>query len=72
MWFPIRLHQVIKQAVPLVDRYTELGKLRSRSDMDREYQRLLERDGSPITFLYQGGSDATSWLEFAMADLFKL
>ncbi|KAH8120174.1 hypothetical protein DFH11DRAFT_1558766 [Phellopilus nigrolimitatus] len=52
VWFPLRLHRIIKQAVPKVDRYTELGTRRSSSDMDREYQRLLERDRLPLAFLY--------------------
>lgn len=54
LWFPLRLRNVIAQALPRVDRYTELGKLRNRSDMDREYQRLLDRDRQPLTFLYRG------------------
>lgn len=41
---------------PKVDRYTELGTLRSQSDMDREYQRLLARDRNPLSFLYGGMS----------------
>jgi len=40
--------------VPVVDPYTELGILRSKSDMDREYQRLLARDHNPFAFLYRG------------------
>jgi hypothetical protein len=40
--------------MPIVDPYTELGKLRSTTDMDREYQRLLDRDRSPFVFLYKG------------------
>jgi hypothetical protein len=42
------------QAMPLVDPFTELGKPRSKSDMDREYQRLLARDRNPFAFLYKG------------------
>jgi len=40
--------------MPLVDPFTDLGKPRSNSDMDREYQRLLARDRNPFTFLYKG------------------
>jgi len=54
VWFPLRLRQVIMQAMPLVDPFTELGKPRSKSDMDREYQRLLARDPNPFAFLYKG------------------
>ncbi|THH11204.1 hypothetical protein EW145_g801 [Phellinidium pouzarii] len=52
IWFPLRLHKLIKQAVPVTDRFTELGVLRSNSDRDRKYQRLLQRDRHPIAFLY--------------------
>ena len=54
VWFPLRLRQAIMQAMPPVDPFTELGKLRSKSDMDREYQRLIARDRSPFAFLYKG------------------
>lgn len=54
IWFPLRLRRVISQAIPVVDKYTELGRLRSASDKDREYQRLLSRDRQPLTFLYDG------------------
>jgi hypothetical protein len=54
VWFPLRLHQIIQQSVPTVDPYTELGQPRSSSDMDREYERLLVRDRSPLSFLYKG------------------
>lgn len=42
------------ESVPLVDPYSELGKLRSKSELGREYQRLLERDKTSFSFLYQG------------------
>ncbi|KAI1797949.1 hypothetical protein LXA43DRAFT_982749 [Ganoderma leucocontextum] len=54
IWYPIHLHRTIKRVYPKVDRYTELGALRSQSDMDREYQRLLARDRNPLSFLYRG------------------
>ncbi|KZT02648.1 uncharacterized protein LAESUDRAFT_729889 [Laetiporus sulphureus 93-53] len=54
IWFPIYLYRATKQVVPVVDPYTELGVRRSRSDMDREYQRLLDRDRNPFSFLYNG------------------
>ncbi|KZT30532.1 hypothetical protein NEOLEDRAFT_1053472 [Neolentinus lepideus HHB14362 ss-1] len=52
--FPLALRRVIKQSVPIVDPYTELGRRRSQSEMDREYQRLLARDEGPFAFLYNG------------------
>ncbi len=54
IWFPIHLYKTIRRVTPKVDRYTELGKLRSRADKDREYQRLLDRDQNPLSFLYGG------------------
>lgn len=54
IWFPIHLHGVIKIVCPKVDMYSELGTRRSNSDMDREYQRLLNRDSNPLNFLYHG------------------
>ena len=56
VWFPIHLYKVIKLVYPKVDPYTELGTRRSTSDMDREYQRLLDRDTNPLQFLYHGRS----------------
>lgn len=56
MWFPLRLRQVILRSTPAVDRFNELGKLRTASDMDREYQRLIDRDRGPFAFLYKGSS----------------
>ncbi|KAH9936996.1 uncharacterized protein B0H18DRAFT_925256 [Fomitopsis serialis] len=54
IWFPIRLFHTIKKVVPVVDRFTELGAPRSNSDMNREYQRLLNRDKNSLNFLYSG------------------
>ncbi|KAJ7706220.1 hypothetical protein B0H17DRAFT_919193 [Mycena rosella] len=54
IWFPLALRQMIKQSVPLVDRYTELGRLRNSQEMDTEYHRLLSRDRNPFAFLYSG------------------
>jgi hypothetical protein len=53
VWFPIRLHKTLKLAVPQVDKYNEFGILRSRRDLDSEYQRLLDRDDGPFSFLYR-------------------
>ncbi|KAH9065948.1 hypothetical protein EDB87DRAFT_1554562 [Lactarius vividus] len=52
--YPFSLRMLIKQSVPTVDKFTELGKPRSTNDMNREYQRLLERDQNPLVFLYSG------------------
>ncbi|KAJ3557737.1 hypothetical protein NM688_g1304 [Phlebia brevispora] len=52
IWFPFHLRRVIAIVAPTVDEYTELGRRRSNDDMDREYQRLLDRDKNPLQFLY--------------------
>ncbi|KAL1720708.1 hypothetical protein EV715DRAFT_196531 [Schizophyllum commune] len=52
IWFPISLRRVIKQSVPKVDHYTELGRKRNSVEMDGEYRRLLARDNNPFAFLY--------------------
>lgn len=54
IWFPIALRRVIRQSVPKVDKFTELGRPRSKVDMDSEYHRLLQRDNNPFAFLYSG------------------
>ena len=54
LWFPIRLMQTIRQVLPRVDPFTELGRKRSNPEMELEYQRLLERDQNPLGFLYRG------------------
>jgi len=53
IWFPIRLMQIIRQSLPRVDPYTELGRKRNKPEMELEYQRLLERDQNPFGFLYK-------------------
>ncbi|KAJ7244762.1 hypothetical protein B0H12DRAFT_1211560 [Mycena haematopus] len=54
IWFPLALRKIIKQSVPDVDRYSELGRLRNSEEMDSEYHRLLDRDRNPFAFLYSG------------------
>lgn len=50
IWFPIRLWFVVSSQVPKVDNFTELGE--KRRDLKAEYNRLLERDQSPFSFIY--------------------
>lgn len=52
IWFPITLHRVIKESVPKIDPFTELGRRRNTIDLDNEYHRLLARDLNPFAFLY--------------------
>ncbi|KAJ3516260.1 hypothetical protein NLJ89_g1239 [Agrocybe chaxingu] len=54
LWFPIALRRVIKRSVPKVEKFTELGRRRSKADLDAEYHRLLGRDRNPFAFLYNG------------------
>ncbi|CAE6405463.1 unnamed protein product [Rhizoctonia solani] len=51
-WFPIRLGKTIRMSLPVVEPYDALGQRRSEEEMEHEYQRLLERDKSPFSFLY--------------------
>lgn len=54
IYFPIRLYVAIKHSLPVVERFSELGRHRTSSEMEREYQRLLIRDTNPLSFLYNG------------------
>ena len=55
-WYPVQLYRTIRLVTPRVDHYTELGKLRGQHEMNREYQRLLDRDTNPLNFMYNGES----------------
>ena len=57
VWFPIALRRVIRQSVPKLDKFTELGRPRSNIDLDGEYHRLLDRDRNPFAFLYKGAPE---------------
>lgn len=54
IWYPIAIARIIRQSVPKVDKFTELGRPRNQVEMNAEYQRLLNRDLSPFAFLYRG------------------
>ncbi|KAG8742758.1 hypothetical protein FRC10_000925 [Ceratobasidium sp. 414] len=51
-WFPIRLAKTINASLPVVEPYDSLGQRRSEHELEMEYQRLLKRDRSPFSFLY--------------------
>ena len=55
VWFPVHLRQTILAAAPKVDTYTELGTPSNNTELNREYQRVLDRDKNPLQFLYHGG-----------------
>ncbi|GAA6010574.1 hypothetical protein JCM11491_002978 [Sporobolomyces phaffii] len=50
-WFPMRMFRVVERSKLAVDRWTELGEL--RRDKRGEYERLLDKDPSPYSFLYR-------------------
>ncbi|GEM10952.1 hypothetical protein Rt10032_c13g4969 [Rhodotorula toruloides] len=54
VWLPWRLYRVIEQEKPKVEGWTELGE--RRKDKNAEYERLLEVDPSPFSFLHCGAS----------------
>ena len=52
LWLPWRLWSVINCEKPKVDAWTELGE--RRRNLNAEYQRSLDVDPSPFSFLYKG------------------
>ncbi|KAI0032741.1 hypothetical protein K488DRAFT_78307 [Vararia minispora EC-137] len=52
VWFPITLNRAINRAAPKVNPYTSLGKIRTGIDLDLDYQRVLDRDLNPLSFIY--------------------
>ncbi|PRQ70885.1 hypothetical protein AAT19DRAFT_11042 [Rhodotorula toruloides] len=50
LWLPWRLYKVVEEEKPKIDGWTELGE--RRKDDNAEYERLLEADPSPFSFLY--------------------
>ncbi|GAA5877534.1 hypothetical protein JCM3774_005898 [Rhodotorula dairenensis] len=51
LWLPWRLRSIINHQKPKVDAWTELGE--RRRNLNAEYQRLLDADPSPFSFLYR-------------------
>ncbi|BGP20057.1 hypothetical protein JCM10213v2_008192 [Rhodosporidiobolus nylandii] len=51
LWLPWRLYQVVQSEAPRIDRYTETGE--RRRDLNGEYERLLDSDPSPFSYLYR-------------------
>ncbi|KAF9510693.1 hypothetical protein BS47DRAFT_1395777 [Hydnum rufescens UP504] len=52
LYFPFRLSVAIQKCLPSVDPYTELGRRRTSTEMELEYQRRLDRDTNPFSYLY--------------------
>lgn len=53
LW-PLYLAKVIRTMRPNVSKYNELGVKRTAVEMDREYERQLGHDKSPLNYLYNG------------------
>lgn len=51
-FLPWRLYWVAKKEAPVVDPWTEMGE--KRKDLNGEYQKLVDVDRSPFSFLYRG------------------
>lgn len=56
IWFPIRLWRTVERIRPRPDGFTELGEV--RRDLDIEYERLLERDESPLCVHLSSSTDS--------------
>ncbi|KAG8849341.1 hypothetical protein FRB96_000877 [Tulasnella sp. 330] len=52
IYVPIRLWITTMRCLPVVERYSTLGRPRSEVEMEHEYQRQLDRDNNPLSFLY--------------------
>ena len=52
IFLPWRLYRLAVDSAPVPDHFTELGE--RRKDLNVEYQRLIDRDRSPFSFLYRG------------------
>ena len=52
LWYPYKLMMTIKEMLPNVSKFNELGRKRSEEEMQIYYHRLLNRDKSPFNFLY--------------------
>ncbi|KAJ1043173.1 hypothetical protein NDA10_005586 [Ustilago hordei] len=52
LWYPFKLMMTIKEMLPHVSPFNELGRKRSQEEMHIYYHRLLNRDKSPFNFLY--------------------
>lgn len=52
LWFPYQMRRTILTLLPRVPEYNELGNKRSKDEIDAEYTKLLQRDSSPLNFMY--------------------
>lgn len=68
LWLPWRLWSVINCEKPKVDAWTELGE--RRRNLNAEYQRLLDVDPSPFSFLYKGERGILCMVRLALTRIF--
>ncbi|PWN43949.1 hypothetical protein IE81DRAFT_287997 [Ceraceosorus guamensis] len=53
LWYPYAMAKTIRPLLPRVSDFNELGVPRSEDEKEVEYLRLLERDRSPLNFMYK-------------------
>ncbi|ETS64208.1 hypothetical protein PaG_01447 [Moesziomyces aphidis] len=72
LWYPYKLMMTIREMLPRVSAYNELGRKRSNEEMQIYYQRLLNRDKSPFNFLYNSYHRKWGYYKPLYILLFKL
>ncbi|SPO28705.1 uncharacterized protein UTRI_04583 [Ustilago trichophora] len=72
LWYPYKLMMTIKEMLPRVSPFNELGRKRSEEEMQIYYQRLLNRDKSPFNFLYNSYHRKWGYYKPLYILLFKL
>ncbi|PWY99668.1 hypothetical protein BCV70DRAFT_148120, partial [Testicularia cyperi] len=72
LWYPYKLMKTIREMLPHVSPYNELGRKRSKQEMEAHYHRLLDRDKSPFNFLYNSYRRSWGYYKPLYILLFKL
>ncbi|GAC95836.1 hypothetical protein PHSY_003413 [Pseudozyma hubeiensis SY62] len=72
LWYPYKLMMTIKEMLPNVSKFNELGRKRSEEEMQIYYHRLLNRDKSPFNFLYNSYHRKWGYYKPLYILLFKL
>ncbi|SNX85284.1 uncharacterized protein MEPE_03993 [Melanopsichium pennsylvanicum] len=72
LWYPYKLMMTIKEMLPRVSPFNELGRKRSEEEMQICYHRLLNRDKSPFNFLYNSYHRSWGYYKPLYILLFKL
>lgn len=63
--FPYLLATTLKRHLPRVSNFNELGTRRTEAERDAEYVRLLNRDKSPLNFMYNAYRRRWGYCELA-------